>query len=434
MFRAMIVAILIVLLISPFAAAADDDNPTIGILAFPLEVAELEFNALLNVLQGYGLLNEDERAALDNGEDINGEQLNIFWGSADLSVADAAIVVENAVDREADALVIFSTTMTQVAINLTKDLPNPPVILFSTADPYVAGIADSACIKPDHVTGTYSEQNFEVIFDALQLQMPDMDSVGLIYTIGTAASEQGARKATAVAESRGIAVEVASVTALSDFGIATDAMIGKEVDAIILSNSSLVVAGAAIATEAAAEAGVPVVTSNVGNILYGATFGIGKYRHLQVGYDLARILVAWLNGEADIAATGIHVIAETALGMNLNSASQAQITVSDELLALADAIVTGDKYQMSTKMGKDVFQYMELPDEVMIAIVMSSGIPGLEVVEGRVQMPLANLLGEAGGFATGSFTPNAEMDAAFVASLQCTDEMIAEQQAALDEG
>ena len=214
--------------------------------------------------------------------------------------------------------------------------------------------------------------------------------------------------------------------------MAVDGLISKEVDAIIMTGSAFMTAAMPVTVNAAQAFSVPVVTPTLGTIFYGVTFGIGNYRNLQEGYDMGRVLVAWMNGEADIARTGINTISDTALGMNLNSAQSANIEVSDELIAIADAVVVGDQYQFSPKMAKDAFQYMDLPDEMIMGIAEAGGIPGLEVVDNRMQMPLANVIGEAAGFAAGGFTPNPELDAAFVESLQCTDAMIAEQQAALD--
>ena len=111
-----------------------------------------------------------------------------------------------ALDQGADAMVIFSTTMAQVALNLTIDMADPPILIFNAADPYAAGLARATCIKPPHVTGTHASRDYKVIFDALELQVPGMETVGLLYSIGHAVSEEGARKAEAVAQSRGIEV------------------------------------------------------------------------------------------------------------------------------------------------------------------------------------------------------------------------------------
>ena len=427
----MLVVALLLATLSP-AGSAQDDNPTIVILGFPLDLFPLQTSAILDMLQGYGLVNQDERDALNNHEDVAGEQLNILWGNADLNVADASIMVERAMDQAADALVILSTTMSQIAVNITSGMADPPIVIFHSADPYSAGLADAPCIKPAHVTGTHASRDYEVVLDALQLQFPDLATIGVLYSVGHPVSEEGQRKATAAAQSRGIEAISASVAEISEVGLATDGLISKDVDAIIMTGSAFMSGAMPLAVEAAREASVPVVTPNLGPIFYGVTFGIGNYRDLQEGYDMARVLVSWLHGEADIARTGIHTISDTALGMNLNSALGADIQVAEELIAIADAVVVGDQYQFSPKMAKDAFQYMDLPDEMIMGIAKAGGIPGLEVVDNRMQMPLATVIGESAGFASGGFTPNPEMDAAFVASLHCTDEMIAEQRAALD--
>lgn len=422
------------LLLAPMTAA-QDDKPTIGILSMASEYYEFHYSAILDMLGGYGLINEEERAALNNREDIQGEHLNIFWGIAELGdVADASLALEAALDKDPDAIITLSAIVTQLASNLTRDLPDPPIVLFTAvSDPYSAGLAQASCLKPAHVTGTQSVQNFEIVVDALLTQNPDLQTIGVIHASGDANSESAAAAAALAAQARGVNVESAAVVGVSDLAFATDGLATRGVDAIILATSILISGGTGIVVETASDAGLPVSTASMGSIYTGATIAVGNYRTNEEGYSVTRILIGWLNGEVDIAQTGIDAITDVALGLNLSSASLAQIAVTDALLAEADGVIDGDMYRMSPRMVRDQMpQFAEFSDEMILMVVQAADIPGVEIADGKIVMPLAGVIGEATGFAASNYVADPEADAAIIASLQCTDEMIAQQQAELD--
>ena len=423
--------LLVSLLLAPLGAA-QDDNPTIGILSTGFDYSRTATGALLDVLQGYEFISAEERPALDNREDIRGENLNIFWGNADRDAADISVVAQAAIDKAPDVLVVHATTLAQTAANLTNDMTDPPIVLFtSVSDPYGAGLAQARCLKQPHITGVQWVQDYNVVFDALLMQQPELETVGVIFGIG-AASERVAADAVATAAERGINATEASVVGLSDLAIATDGLVSKGVDAIIMPASNMLLPGSGIVVEAAQDAGIPVVTPMLMSIYEGVTMGIGHYRYLEEGYTLGRILAGWLNGEVDIARTGISKISDVAVGLNLNSAQLADIEMSEELIAMADLVLVGDTFQMSAKLIKDQFpQLAAFPDEMVLMMVQASGLEGVEVVEDRIQIPIAQLE-DSTDLNSAAFALDAEGDAAAIAALQCTDEMIAEQQAALD--
>ena len=432
MYTRMLTGLLILTLLLAAPAAAQDGKPVIALLSISEEFWPLLEGAVLDTLQGYGFINDAERAQLDEREDIAGEKLDIFWGSADLSLPNANILIENAIDRGADALITLSTSLTQVAVNLTSDLDEPPIVIFSAAAPYVRGIAQSACVKPAHVTGAHTVQDYESLLAATLLLDPALRSVGVLLLTGDAASESGAAQIAAIAESLGINVEYAAAAAVSDLALATDGLISRGVGAVIVPGSPMLVSGTGIIVETGLDAGVPVVSSTLPAIALGAPFGFGSYRQQQEGYDLGRVLVAWLNGEADIASTAIHAVTGFGIGLNLNSIQLADIEVPEELLARADAIVDGEMYQFAPNMALDAFQNMPIAESMILPLVRAANLPDVTIVGDRIQVPLSMLAESALDFAGGTAQINESADAAFVASLHCTPEMIAEQRAALD--
>ena len=427
-----VLSILALALAAPMASA-QDSKPTIAILSPGANTYPTQEGALLNSLQAYGFISAEEQAAAKGYRDLEGETINIIWGTGNNDLADANIMVETALDKEPDLLITFATSVSQIAVNKTLDMVDPPVVIFAAvANPFRSGIAQSNCIKPAHVTGIQRNLDYETIVDALLIQIPDLQTLGVIFASADLVSVDGFERVRKAADARGISVTSAATVDLSDLAVATDGLVSKGIDAIVVATSAMLAPGYGVIVETAKDASVPIVAPAVTSIYLGVTFGIGDYRVIQEGYDLGRLVVAWLQGDMDIATTGLHTIADVALGMNLDSAANADIEVAEELVAQADAIVVGDQYQMAPKLLKDMFQNMPVTDEMVLMMIQAANLPGVSVVDGMVQVPMSMMLDSAGSLASLPLAPNPTADAAFIAGLQCTDEMIAQQQAELD--
>ena len=152
--KALLQILLPLLLLLPHGVAGADSIPTVAILRFGafFSFTYVE-NAIVDTLLSVGLVNETEHAILQAGADLEGEKINVYWDDANFDFAAANVIVEGALDRGADALIVLSTPTAQAAINITSDMDDPPAVLFTSVyNPFAAGIAQSTCIKPAHVT------------------------------------------------------------------------------------------------------------------------------------------------------------------------------------------------------------------------------------------------------------------------------------------
>ena len=303
-------------------------------------------------------------------------------------------MVEDALDQGADVLVTLGTPVTLLAVNSTLDMEDPPAILFTAVhNPYLAGIADSSCIKPAHVTGSEIETSYEYVFDALIKQNPALSVIGTIYDTSAASGVYGVDRIADLAGEMGISVEVAGVAALSDLRAAADGLVQKGADAIVLPIDNLTTQGLPIIVTVANENGVPVFHPSMGAIYYGATIGAGYSGFYDNGVRVGLTLAAYLNGDIDIASTGIYVAASDGLGINLDSANLQGVEVSDDLMREADVVMEGGT-----------------PTRVSARVMQVIRQRGVVIPQEQRQ----------------------EADMEFLASLQCSDEMISEQQAELD--
>ena len=393
--KALILFALLALAAGP-ALAQEDEIPTIAMMNFGYSAGQtLATKGAFDVLQAYGYFNEAERAVLDAGEDLFGENMNVLWRNAGSDTPTANIMVEDALDRGVDAMLIVTTQVTQIAVNATRDLDDPPAIMFSlVGSPYFAGIADAPCIKPDHVGGSQYHLPYAESVAVMQLWNPELKTIGMIVAPGEPISVSGARSLQQAAEDLGLTVEVVPVVELSDLNFATEALVNRGVEALINPISSIILSGTSPLSSLTAEYGIPLFGIFPYHVYNGATVAAGFNNVYGEGVMQSRMLVAHLNGDIDISEVSINRTEDFGIAINLDSAKEQGVEIPEDLLAMADFVIEdGVSSTGATR---------ELPEVV-------TTLPDMSIEERRAA------------------------DLEFLETLRCTPEIIAEQRAELED-
>ena len=393
--RIILLATLLAVLALP-SAIAQDDTPTIAILRYGgTSLMSLAEKGLLDMFEAYGMINADERAVLDEAQDLEGEHINVIYGDAGFDIPTANIMVEDALDRGADVLLTLSTAVSQIAANITRDMDDPPALIFAiVTTPYFAGIADAPCVKDAHITGTQTDIPYDEFVPLLKVQNPDIAVIGTIVNEAEANSVFGVDRITELAEELGIQVEVTSVVSFADLQLATDALLSKGVEAIAIPAGFTTVVGLPTIVEAANDhGGVPVFSIAAQHVYRGATVGAGFYSVYREGIHAARMVMGHLNGDIDVGRTSINLTPGFTVALNLDSAAAQDVVISDELMAMADWVVQDGETTEGVSPA--------LPEH------------GIELAEMTLEERRAQ-------------------DLDFLAGLHCTDEMIDEQKAQLE--
>ncbi|MCY3914572.1 MAG: ABC transporter substrate binding protein [Chloroflexi bacterium] len=380
------------LLIAPTAFTQGDDKPTIAWLKWgdSSNVALAE-KAILDMLEVYGFINADERALLNDERSIDGERINIIYGDSLFDRMEANAIIDEALDKDADVFLTFTTQMTQIVYYAIREFIDPPKLIFTvTSGPYITGVAQSSCVKPDFVIGTVPVTNYEDIVPLLLMQDPDMKVVGAIYSPQQRASEVGVARITEIGESLGLTVVAESIIVTPDLYQAVENLADQGAEAIIIPIFTF--QGFSLLLSLTYDYGLPVVFSAPQNAYRGGTIGGGFYGLYKQGVIAGNMLVAHLNGDFDIASTSIYESDDFAFAVNLDAADLQDVEISPALLEGAAYIVENGQ----TAQGVSA-QYPEA----------DINLPDMLIEERRAA------------------------DLAFLAGLECTPAMIAEQQAAL---
>ncbi len=417
------------------AAMAQDGKLTVAVLRLGPSLSDTSLEtAVMDTLHVYEWIDAEELALLSERQDLSGEKINIIWGDANYDLPTVSIMIENALDRGADILLTLSTPVTQIALNTTLDQDEPTPVLFSSVySPYRAGVADAPCIKPAHVSGSESVPPYEEAFQVFLLQNPTLNHFGLIYSSHDASGIYGAETIAAIGESLGMEVESAAVTSVSDLRSATQSLANEGVEAIILPFDYTVAIGLPIIATVAIENQIPVFHPHPGSILAGATIGAGFYNFYTQGISTGLMLAAYLNGDLDLATTAIDSRSGLSVGVNLDVAHTLGIEIPPELEAMAEMVVQDGVSVMSPLGLLRLLDSMGATDEVkqMAAAYLRDVDLSAMASQSGEQQQAAEMINKM--LIQGRKSPeNMATDRQFLQSLQCTPEMIAEQQAALD--
>ncbi len=390
-----LIAAMVLAMLMPLTVAGEDDKPTIAFLRYagtaPVTAAT---DGLLDSLEAYGYLTAAERAALNESYDLEGESINLLYRDAGFDLSAVSLIVEDVLDKGADVLVTVTTQVAQIAVSATRDLEDPPAILFSlVTTPFSTGIADAPCVKPNHVTGTQPLMSFADYVPLVLVQDPDIKVIGTIVSPDQPTSLVGAEIITKIGESLGLTVEIASAITAADLNVAAESLLGKGVEAIVLVINPLTLQGTPVLVGLTAEYGVPLYAPIIQQVYRGATVGAGFHSFYKEGVIAARILNAYLSGDVDIADIGINQSRSFGVAINLDTAAAQGLEISDDLLAMANFLIQDG--ERSTGMAADVDDAATNPQAM-------------------------------------SAEERREADLEFLAALECSPEMIAEQQAQLD--
>ncbi len=383
-----LVILLLALLLPPASMAADDDGPTLAFLRFGQSPSfALTDRAVLDMLEVYGFINAEERATMEAGNDLHGENINILYRDAGFDLPTANLMVEDALDEGADVILTVSTQVGMIALGAMSDMEDPPALIFAiVTDPHASGLATATCIKPPNVTGTLMHFDYEEYTNIAYLQDPDFQSIGVLANADDPATAGYIDTIEQFGEEYGFTVEVETVVTAADYALGTDSLVDKGVDVIVLPPRTGSSTGISAIVESAY--GVPVFSTLVSDIIHGVTIAAGFEGWYREGIHAARMVIAYLEGNLDIATTAIASRPGFAVAVNNDSAEAQGVVITEALLAEADYIV-----QDGAIMSEGAL--FEIPGEI--------GLSEMTLEERRVE------------------------DAAFLENLHCSPDMIAEQ-------
>ena len=218
---------------------------------------------------------ELDQLAQDNGVTIEYE---VYSGQGDQSVLNqiGTQVIADGVD-----VVIPVATLAAQVMAVCAEETQTPVVYAAISDPEAAEMTGI-----DYVTGTSDALNTEFILDMMLAQNPDVQKVGLLYSLSEANSEKPIAEAKAYLDEKGIAYEEMTGNTNDEVIAAASALIADGVDAVFTPTDNVIMAAELAIYEDLAEAGIPHYTGADSFVRNGA-FATCGVNYTELGRETA---------------------------------------------------------------------------------------------------------------------------------------------------
>ncbi len=161
---------------------------------------------------------------------------------------------DQALADKASAIIPIATTAAQVAATAAEE-SRTPVVFAAISDPEGASLTGI-----DYVTGTSDALNTEFILDMMLKQNPDVEKVGLLYSLSEANSAKPIAEAKAYLDAKNIAYTEQTANTNDEVVAAATALIADKADAVFTPTDNVIMAAELAIYEDLAKAGIPHYT------------------------------------------------------------------------------------------------------------------------------------------------------------------------------
>ena len=192
---------------------------------------------------------ELDQIAADKNVTINYE---IYSGQNDQTTLKQ--IGDQAIADGVDAIIPIATLAAQVMTVCAQDTQTP-VIFAAISDPEAAELTGI-----DYVTGTSDALDTNKIMEMMFAQNPDIQKVGLLYSLSEANSTKPIADAKAYLEDKGIAYTEQPANTNDEVIAAASSLIADKVDAIFTPTDNVIMAAELAIYEDLAKAGIPHYT------------------------------------------------------------------------------------------------------------------------------------------------------------------------------
>lgn len=189
---------------------------------------------------------------------------------------------DQAIADGVDAIIPIATTAAQVAA-VSAEETKTPVVYAAISYPETADLTGI-----DYVTGTSDALDTQLILDMMLAQDPNVESVGLLYSLSEPNSEVPIAEAKAYLDEKGIAYTEQTANTNDEVVAAASALIAAGVDAIFTPTDNIIMAAELAIYEDLAAAGIPHYTGADSFVRNGAFAACGV-NYTNLGAETANL-------------------------------------------------------------------------------------------------------------------------------------------------
>lgn len=314
-------------LASSFIPANDSSSPKDRVIA----ISQIVEHPALNRTRD-GLVDE-----LNSQKDVY--NYKFIMESAQGSPLLAMQIAQKFIGMKPSIIVAISTPMAQAAFAANKNA-GLPIVFTSVTDPLKAHLVESLQTPGSKVTGVSNQIDTDPQLALFKRIVPGLQTIGIIYNPAEVNSLRMNQVFEESAKKQGIVVKTKAAIATTEVGPAAAAL-ASEVDALFVTNDSLVLSAFDSVVREGNRSGTPVFVSDVDMVERGAIAAYGPNQY-ELGKQTARMVLRLLDGQ-DSATMPVEFPQICELYLNIKAVRQLNLTIPVELIQEADFIIEDNK-------------------------------------------------------------------------------------------
>jgi putative ABC transport system substrate-binding protein len=264
--------------------------------------------------------------------------IEIVERNAEGDIPALTSIIEGFLGDEVGLIATVTTPAAQAAFQVVGAAGGTTPVVFSVVtDPFAAGLATDPTTHEPWITGSQSLPPFNEVVDAAQAVVPDLAVMGVVYNPSEANAQTVVDALQAIADERGLTLELATIADSSEVGQATEALLGRDVDAFIVPTDTTMVSGMAAMVQIAGDNDIAVIGTDANHAQTGAAIGLGT-DYYGSGVRAGDIACSVLSGEATPADFDIEPVESLGIAVNLEAADAQGVTIPEDLLASAETV------------------------------------------------------------------------------------------------
>lgn len=279
------------------------------------------------------LLDDARRGVIDMLAEegfIDGSSIRVTYKNAQGDMSNIPLIIRDFVSRRVDLIITDSTPCMVAAAQIVKEIPVVFTVAFS---PEQLGMKDA----PRTLTGVYDPMTMGELIALIRQCLPEGKRIGIPYNPSEQNAVLAAQRVREECAKQGITLEEMNVFSSNDILQAMEALVQKNVDAIVISADNTMHTGMPTVVRIAEAHQVPIFVTEPGLVESGACAGIGADFY-EWGRQSGKIAARIIRGEKP-EEIPIEKITANLLCLNLAAAKAQGVTFPTEVLQKAGKII-----------------------------------------------------------------------------------------------
>ena len=241
--------------------------------------------------------------------------------------ANCITIANTFANKKPDLILAIATPAAQAVAKVITDIP---VMITAVTDPADAKLVASNEKPGGNVSGTSDKTPVKEQIEMLKEIVPDVKTVGIMYTSSETNSQLQAKWAKAACEELGLKYQEFTISNTNEIQQVAQSMVGK-VQAVYIPTDNILASGMKNVAAVTNSAKLPLIVAEVGPVQNGGLCTVG-INYEKLGYQTGLMAAKVLKGEAKPADMPIEYQTEYTVSYNSAVAKQLGITLPERIL------------------------------------------------------------------------------------------------------